>query len=449
MSDYLYAKTCITLNRGTTIPVNSIEWENTYNPTFANEEPIHIPFKVQVIAPNATQELVGDIYDRYYEVQSKIRYKCKEMPDVSSSVYENTKFWMDKASTIKSIRSIITKDDWEGLVYDTSISPKTENTIIPETMREKVKELVERQIRVDDNYFEVILNQLKSFLDNILRELTYEFDDDNEKQAIVDICKFKYNVSGVVFPTFDGQQWNIPSLYDSQPPTCKGLFGYGRSSTGGWSKQTIKKDYESCRLALNNHMWSDFCLDFGQLDIPAAKDKIGDYSWILDGRGGNNIWGYYKSSYSRIYEKRNNTLNELHDLIDTPISDDDIICKIFQGNNDILVRYINAIKTDVVGQFKAMFIADNYCHLFMDSDNKRSWYKLDAIDNHVKLLLEYKRLDENYEYSPKLQIPDYGIDSDGSWIFKMLNRNLGGATAIEDSYALQCVDGEKELWYVP
>ena len=231
------------------------------------------------------------------------------------------------------------------------------------------------------------------------------------------------------------------------------MFGYGLNDS------TILNDYESCRQSLNNHMWNDFFLDFGDLNIPRTKDKIGDYSYILDGRFGNNIWGYYKtSSYSRIYGNRTTTLGQLYNLIDTPIPlTTDKIQEIF-GGNDILVRYINAIKTDVVGKFNSMFIADDYCHLFVDTKDssnvvKRQWHKFDAIDEHVRLLVENKRLNWNYEYSPEVQMLDYGLNPTGNWTFKMLNRNLNGSTAITDAYAIQCADGvgtnKKELWYVP
>ena len=207
MDDCQYARACITLDQGEVLPTNSEEWENNYNPTFANEKPLHIPFSVQVIAPNATRNLVGDIYDRYYEVQSNINYVNIEMPPLDSSYYDDATFWMDKASTTKSIGVSKTENKWESLINANGVL----NTHIPRTIREKIEELVDRQTRLDDGYFGVILSQLNTFFENILRELVHVFNP-NEKQAIVDMCKFKYDMREVRFPVFRGY-WNQEVRY--------------------------------------------------------------------------------------------------------------------------------------------------------------------------------------------------------------------------------------------
>lgn len=122
------------------------------------------------------------------------------------------------------------------------------------------------------------------------------------------------------------------------------------------------------------------------------------------------------------------------------------------------VRYMNAIRTTIMGHVTGMLVADQWCHLFSKTtsaingttqDSVR-WYKFDSGEDHANVLLENRLLiGSEYQFDPTLVRTDAML-SDSDWVFTMLNRDLSLSDThrISDAFAVHCCDDGRDLWYV-
>lgn len=148
----------------------------------------------------------------------------------------------------------------------------------------------------------------------------------------------------------------------------------------------------------------------------------------------------------------------------TPPPNLDIIDRIFQKTIDgevdntwaNKVRYINAMKTPLMGNLCGMFVADNTCNLFVeygtDDDARIQWYTFNS-EKHTteKIVIDKIGSDTDYEFEPEQKFTQYNISKDG-WLFKMLNRDFVGNSKISDAFAIHCsfaTQTEDPLWYIP
>ena len=153
------------------------------------------PTDVRVAPPTQTGILLyGDILNRKYEVQLPIQVQL-----ATGKNWSTAKVWMDKTSTLKSIRAEATNDGWKGLVLKPD---NTDNTTVPQSMRDKVRDAVLQSTKLTDDYFGMVLLRLQNFLQTIHDELAIG----DMKVDVANLCKFKYDVDAT-FDKYTGD-WN-------------------------------------------------------------------------------------------------------------------------------------------------------------------------------------------------------------------------------------------------
>lgn len=245
---------------------------------------------------------------------------------------------------------------------------------------------------MDKVYFELALKQLETFWQMIRNEL-WEGLTSASVQGVRDICNFAYYLDGVKFKTFETGQSNWCS--------ANGLFGYDRNGD----------KYTSCRDTFAAHLLDEFKSDWKTIQEVPKNDtelKQRDYFKIL--------LSNYKT-LSAIQERRNTTLKDLWEHINlppTPAPNLDIIDQIFQKTIDgevdntwsNMVRYINAMKTQLTGRLCGMFVANDICNLFVEftlaSGGKRiQWYTFNSEKKTADKIVQDKiGTDADYQFEP-------------------------------------------------
>lgn len=127
----------------------------------------------------------------------------------------------------------------------------------------------------------------------------------------------------------------------------------------------------------------------------------------------------------------------------------------YDYNTVFKVKFINTVKTSVFGRVKSMFVADGFCHLFVQDSrasaaNAVQWYKFDATSSYHTALLESKCDNNDFTFNPSLVQMEYSINPNGEWFFKAANRDLSKnfPSFITDAFFVECRDGNKDLWYL-
>ena len=326
-------------------------------------------------------------------------------------------FWRDKTSDDKSIRVSSMESDWERLIKTGS----SEDDELPKSMRDAIKELVGQQVKLGDDYFQLILLRLKNFLQEIRDELAIG----DMKEDIAALCNFKYGAK-VGFEEFS-------ELNDSWNNTSNGLFGH---DYGG-------SEYTSAKDNLNIHFKDEFAADY---------IKMAATSWNLNSRDYELILKPDYGTHAEILAYRDAHVNAMYDYcLDQAIADGDAINQVFSDPTlDNKVRYMNAIPTTINYVFQRMFVADDVCNLFLSSSSKFWWYTFPSTESFLNGVLETKIVSsEDWRYEPTLNVVQYDITGT-DWLFKTLNRDLDGMSEITGAFALHCHDAsEGDMWYVP
>jgi hypothetical protein len=153
---------------------------------------LYCPFSIDVLGPEEATDKPGDIYNRFYEVAIDVTADHSNI-STSPEQYSYGKFWMDKAGTLKSINQPPTSPEtYKKLICTTDASgnpTSQEDTAVPEQIRENLWKLVGERCKLDDDYFNSVLVQLKQFLQIVFDELQSAITLAN----ILDICNFGYD----------------------------------------------------------------------------------------------------------------------------------------------------------------------------------------------------------------------------------------------------------------
>ena len=169
---------------------------------------------------------------------------------------------VDKANCLKTIRCECTNDGYLNLIGDGT----TEDSRIPQEMRDEIKNLVIEQLKKDEAYTVVALTQLQSFLQRVDSELRQsEFNRNWDRDDIRALCSFKYSAT-VQYADHDADN-------DMWKDADKGLFGYGRDGD----------TYKSCIDTFNEHFYNGFFKDFSTLGAKIGDQELNsrDYRHIL------------------------------------------------------------------------------------------------------------------------------------------------------------------------
>jgi len=201
VGDLDYGFATIPTNLGTVSKYEDLEWTDySYyiklkrSPLAIDSGCIDVPTLLTVLPPGESFQFSGDIYGRQYQVEHNIYLPIIHVPLDSDAFTEGKyKIWMDVASTVKTIRTSITDDQWKNLIYK---STGAIDTVVPIAMREKVQQLVTRMTLKNDEYFRLLLTQFHSFMTLIYDELVQSLSVSD----IRDLCRFDYDVQ-VDFPT--------------------------------------------------------------------------------------------------------------------------------------------------------------------------------------------------------------------------------------------------------
>jgi NADH:ubiquinone oxidoreductase subunit len=102
---------------------------DTSTPTISSDG-LDYPVSLDVLAPNKAWSTDGDVFNRRYEVQTKVYAGITEIGTPPS----DWRVWIDKASMVASIRANANKTEWRNLIYN-GIS---EDQQVPPRMRESV-----------------------------------------------------------------------------------------------------------------------------------------------------------------------------------------------------------------------------------------------------------------------------------------------------------------------
>lgn len=210
--------------------------------TFASDG-FNCPLTIEAISPGLTAKDDGEVYDRYYEVEEIVEVSSKNLPLSANYIGVIS---MDKASTLKSIRTNATDNTYKDL----------EDDDVPESICTDIENLVDAQMRLQDSYFELMLSQLRQFLVQIGDELLSPVSIGEVKN----LCVLRYSCE-VTFPTH-----NREANYKASD----GLFGFQNDL------------YEQCKIGLNNQMYSEFFNDYSTLvDREGIAIDTRSYHWIL------------------------------------------------------------------------------------------------------------------------------------------------------------------------
>ena len=72
------------------------------------------PVSLEVLKPGTSSDEDGDIFNRVYEVQTKVYGYHVDFP---TGDYPTSNVWIDKASMAASVSAKANKDDWKGLIF--------------------------------------------------------------------------------------------------------------------------------------------------------------------------------------------------------------------------------------------------------------------------------------------------------------------------------------------
>lgn len=102
---------------------------DTSTPTISSDG-LDYPVSLDVLAPNKAWSTDGDVFNRRYEVQTKVYAYITQIGTTSS----DWRVWIDKASMVASIRASVNKTGWRNLIYNGI----NEDQQVPPRMRESV-----------------------------------------------------------------------------------------------------------------------------------------------------------------------------------------------------------------------------------------------------------------------------------------------------------------------
>ena len=435
----------------------------------------HCPSTLRVLQVGDSFKNNGDIYDRYY-VTEKLTYANHAEIAAARFATADT-ITLDKASLLKSIRATPTNTAYLKLINKVTGGVPSEtvvNDCVPTSMREQILNLVFKQLRLKDDYFTMMLMQLQTFLELIDKQLKLNQDAGTwNSNDIRRLCKFKYDAQvSFTSHTKSNEAWS------TEPG---GLFGYRAGTTA--------QTYDRCKTTWNQHLRNEFNTDFATLEDGTVNLNSRDYRYILlpfTTTGGvtglKQIVESLAASYSSygvtaptiannnkvdaIFKLKWTVLDILYKLLnDTSNPDHDLIHEIFHNTKPEYdytdeVRYMNAVKTSIVGDIKDMFITDGFCNLFSKTaTNKMQWHRFPADASNMNVLIDNKRAcSGQYTYDPPLQMKEFSIypyTNSSDWIFRMANRDLSTTRMndISDAYIIrfkQTLTGTNflELWYL-
>ena len=194
---------------------------------------MYCPFELEVIPPNDSPTKENQIYDRYYMIGSSITVQHE---GGMTDKWLNAGCQVDKSRTLQSIHYKAQNTEYATQFTDAN------NKTVPDKFKEQILNLVNDSLRVDALYLESVIVQLKSLVSMIKTELETSID----KQEILDICKFRYDVGTMTFPTHstDSNNWNNAS---------NGLFG---DKTG-----KLNDLYDSSIRDLDEYIFGEFVFD--------------------------------------------------------------------------------------------------------------------------------------------------------------------------------------------
>jgi len=199
----------------------------------------YCPCDIVSLPPDQAPSRDGEVYGRQYTHKKDI---VVEHTDIDQND-ANGKFWLNLADTLKSITIIPSNDQYPDLMPESDIS-------IPDALRQKMMELVDNIMKLDNGYFSMVYQQFKQFMDVLVGELSRSID----MEHIKDLCRFKFNNT----VTFNGRTWKM--LNPIPPP--------------------LNSTYKSCLDAFDLHLWKQFCDDFMRVDDLTVYDDR-DYKHIL------------------------------------------------------------------------------------------------------------------------------------------------------------------------
>ena len=397
------------------------------------------PVTLQAIKPGQTPSRDGDIYDRYYEVEQVVSSTHADLPmdaDYGKGI------WMDKASTLKSIRTEATDFKYREL----------ETEYVPDAMCQGIENLANARMRLDDSYFDLMLVQLRQLLNQIQDELLEQLD----VKEVRNICVLDY-YANVSYPT------HIP-LCDFKDKTY-GLFGYVNQNL-----------YDQCKAALDNQMYGEFFTDYSTLiDRTNINLKSRSYNWIFDREeilDNKYLSKAHKATANRsgtgfpdlVFWLKHDCLEAMYKRLDIPHGED-ILSDLF-GNHttstgvdlENYVRYMNLVRTHMAGDIIGMYVFDGFCNIFTkDNEDERQiwWYKFDSSKEYMDYLIDQKRQAEgNYTYDAPIVQKEYPILNASDFVLRFLNRDLTteDPLEIEDAYIVKCYnpdDWSVLYWFSP
>lgn len=122
------------------------------------------PVSLDVLPPGESSTVDGDVFNRVYDVQTKVYAQHVDMDDTNPTV------WLDKASMVASICAPPNLYDWKKLIYSGPGYAEYDEAV-PPRMRDGVDKLISKILFLDDTYFELVLTQLGTFFSMIGTEL--------------------------------------------------------------------------------------------------------------------------------------------------------------------------------------------------------------------------------------------------------------------------------------
>ena len=205
---------------------------------------LNYPFSVVVLPPSSAWSSNGEIFNRYYEMQSGVFVETKKLTaeNISQNMGDSVKIWMDDASALATI-CLEDNGSWRGLAYVPSDYSLVDYSI-PEKTVDEILKLVRQQTRIPTEIINLSFVQVQTFLKNVEMEIGQDLDI----QGIRDLCAVEYSVKTQISPY--GGDWDSSS----------GMFGRkGDSQFSGI--------YNQCLENLNNHLIDEFSRDFMGYDV--------------------------------------------------------------------------------------------------------------------------------------------------------------------------------------
>ena len=258
------------------------------------------PVSLDILPPGKLSDGDGDVFNRVYEVQTKVYANHMDMP---ATAIEGMKVWIDKASMAAFIEAIPNKTDWKKLIY----SGTGYDEAVPSRMRDGIEKLISKTVFLDDTYFKLTLTQLQTFLGMIRDELWAGLDAQS-RDEIARMCDFKYSLSDVTFKNHSrrNDDWDSATL---------GLFGYRTGAAG--------TKYSECLDNFNNHLQDEFKSDWRKLVVTVSDSQYVDGEPNPEYIGTRDYHYILKEAYSTvaaIEDKRDRTLSILYGEVNMPVA---------------------------------------------------------------------------------------------------------------------------------